>query len=76
MSKGQPLTCFLAGSNVVVRKICTTIADSRKLMIFGLIIGTNVKILQSRPVMVLQVDYTEFAVDRAIAAFVWAEATK
>ena len=76
MSKDQPLTCFLAGSNVVVRKIGTTLADSRKLMIFGLIVGANVKILQLRPVIVLQIDYTEFAIDRAIAALVWAEMTK
>ncbi len=76
MTGDQPLTCFLAGSIVVIRKICTTLDDSRKLMIFGLIVGATVEILQLRPVMVLQIDYTEFAVDRAIAAQVWAEATK
>jgi Fe2+ transport system protein FeoA len=76
MSKDQPLTCFFAGSKVVVKKLCTTVADSRKLMIFGLLVGATVKILQLRPVMVLQIDYTEFALDRAIAVRVWAEEIK
>lgn len=76
MSKDRPLTYFLAGSIVVIRKICATLDDSRKLMIFGLIVGSTVKVMQVRPVMVLQIDYTEFALDRAIAALVWAEEIK
>lgn len=76
MKNEQPLTCFHVGSHVVVSKISTSRDDSRKLMIFGLIVGTGVTLLQLRPVVVLQVDYTEVALERAIASRILGVATK
>jgi Fe2+ transport system protein FeoA len=67
MEKEQPLTCFYVGSHIVVSKIATSRDDSRKLMIFGLIVGTAVTLLQLQPVVVLQIDYTEVALDRVLA---------
>lgn len=76
MNEQQPLTCFPVGKTALISKICTHGQDSHKLMIFGLIVGATVKVLQLRPVMVLQINYTEFALDRAIAGQVWAVAVK
>lgn len=76
MKKEQPLTWFDVGNHIVVSKIATSHDDSRKLMIFGLIVGTAVTLLQLRPVVVLQVDYTEVALDRVLAGHILGVATK
>lgn len=35
----------------------------RKIMVFGLLPGSSVEIIQSKPVMVLQMDCTQIAID-------------
>ncbi|MCX7780032.1 MAG: ferrous iron transport protein A [Negativicutes bacterium] len=45
----------------------------RKLTAFGILPGTLVKVLQTYPVYVLQVNFTELAVDREIASMIFVE---
>ena len=62
------LTKLYKGETAVIRSILTEdVHQLRKLMAFGILPGTKIMVLQTFPVMVLQIDYTQLAMDHEIA---------
>lgn len=43
----------------------------RKLAVFGILPGAEVQVLQTKPAFVLQVEYTQLAVDDTIAGIIY-----
>lgn len=71
MTEGQRITALKKGAKT---KVITVEARSgnhiRKLAAFGILPGVDVEVLQTSPAYVLQVGYTELALDYEIASLI------
>ena len=68
MENGIPLTKLHKGDAATIVSLSTRkIQQLRKLMVFGIFPGAMVKVLQTFPAFVLQIEYTQLALDREIA---------
>lgn len=77
MENGIPLTKLYKGKTAVIRNLLTDdTRQLRKLMAFGILPGTKIVVLQTFPAIVLQIDYTQLALDQEIAGKIIVTAIK
>lgn len=67
----KPLSHFAAGTVIEVLRIDAGHEIERKLSVFGINEGAEIRLLQYNPVPILQIGCSEVAIDRKLAAFIW-----
>lgn len=68
MKNGIPLTKLHKGDAAVIIGLLTRdVRHLRKLMVFGILPGTQIIVLQTFPAWVLQISHTQLALDHEIA---------
>ena len=69
MQRKQKVTNLVRGEKAKVITVETnSVTHIRKLAVFGLLPGVEVEVLQTCPAYVLQVNYTQLALDYEIAS--------
>lgn len=69
MREGWPVTVLRRGDKATVITVEAQSGEHlRKLAAFGLLPGVEIKVLQTLPAYVLQVDYTQLALDYEMAS--------
>ena len=72
MDQQLPVSRLLAGESGIITVIKTEVGNMRrKLAVFGILPGVKIKLLQTVPVYVLELGYTQVAVDAKIASAIF-----